>query len=126
MPFGIGALIPPSATTCPAPGVFAPNGVVNGKGLAGGCTRDLVHRYYREQFQIDGGRQDRYVTGSDAVGLSMGTYDTTKLPIYRYLHKRGHPGYAILDDFFQAAFGGSFLNHQWLTAARTPTWPPRQ
>lgn len=122
-PFGIDALIPPSATTCPAPGVFAPNGVRDGQGFAGGCTRDLVHRYYQEQFQIDGGRQDRYVTGSDAVGLSMGTYDTTKLPIYQYLHKPGHPGYAILDDFFQAAFGGSFLNHQWLIGARSPTWP---
>ena len=29
----------------------------------------------------------------------------------------GHPDYAILDNFFQAAFGGSFLNHQWLIAA---------
>ena len=26
--------------------------------------------------------------------------------------------YAIADNFFQAAFGGSFLNHQWLIAAR--------
>ena len=26
----------------------------------------------------------------------------------------------IADHFFQAAFGGSFLNHQWLIAARTP------
>ena len=30
-------------------------------GLPGGCTRDLVHRFYNEQYQIDGGRQDRYV-----------------------------------------------------------------
>jgi phospholipase C len=29
----------------------------------------------------------------------------------------------IADRFFQSAFGGSFLNHQWLIAARTPTWP---
>ena len=26
----------------------------------------------------------------------------------------------MADHFFQAAFGGSFLNHQWLIAARTP------
>jgi phospholipase C len=26
----------------------------------------------------------------------------------------------VADRFFQAAFGGSFLNHQWLIAARTP------
>jgi len=28
----------------------------------------------------------------------------------------------ISDRFFQAAFGGSFLNHQWLVAAATPTY----
>ena len=50
----------------------------------------------------------------------MGYYDTKALPIYKYLHGAGHPHYAIADNFFQAAFGGSFLNHQWLIAARTP------
>ena len=34
----------------------------------------------------------------------------------------GHPRYCIADRFFQAAFGGSFLNHQWLIAARTPVF----
>ena len=29
----------------------------------------------------------------------------------------------IEDNFFQAAFGGSFLNHQWLIAAASPTYP---
>jgi phospholipase C len=53
----------------------------------------------------------------------MGVYDTRNLPVYAYLHSRGHPDYAIEDDFFQAAFGGSFLNHQWLIAAATPTFP---
>jgi len=122
-PFTIDDFIPTTATTCPAPGQNAPNGVLNGQGLPGGCTRDLVHRYYQEQYQLDGGKQDRYVTGSDAVGLTMGTYRTRRLPIYRYLHEAGHPHYVIADNFFQAAFGGSFLNHQWLVAAATPTWP---
>ena len=53
----------------------------------------------------------------------MGVYDTTKLPIYAYLHAPGHPNYVIADHFFQAAFGGSFLNHQWLVAAASPTFP---
>ena len=119
-PFTIDDYIPPTATTCPAPGVFAPNGVPNGTGLPGGCTRDLVHRFYQEQYQLNDGRQNRYVTGSDAIGLTMGVYDTRALPIYQYLHKRGHPDYAIADNFFQSAFGGSFLNHQWLIAARNP------
>ena len=43
-----------------------------------------------------------------------------KLPIYRYLHSKGAPKYVIADRFFQGAFGGSFLNHQWLIAARAP------
>ena len=119
-PFRIEDYIAPEDTTCPAPGVFAPNGVPKGSGLPGGCTRDLVHRFYQEQYQLDDGRQDRYVTGSDAVGLTMGHYDTRKLPIYEYLHGRKAPNYAISDRFFQAAFGGSFLNHQWLVAAATP------
>ena len=59
-----------------------PNGCLKGTGEPGGCTRDIVHRFYQEQYQIDGGRQDRYTTGSDAVGLTQGHYDTTKLPIY--------------------------------------------
>src|SRR3954449_13115188 len=122
-PFTIDRFIAPTDTTCPPPGVFAPNGVLKGSGEPGGCTRDLVHRFYQEQYQLNGGAQNRYVTGSDAVGLTMGTYDTTKLPVYEYLHRRGHPGYVIADRFFQAAFGGSFLNHQWLVAARTPVWP---
>ena len=121
-PFRIDDYIAPEDTTCPAPGVFAPNGVPKGSGLPGGCTRDLVHRFYQEQYQLNGGRQNRYVTGSDAVGLTMGNYDTRKLPIYEYLHGRGHPDYAISDRFFQAAFGGSFLNHQWLVAAATPVF----
>jgi acid phosphatase len=121
-PFRIDDYIAPEDTTCPAPGMSAPNGVPKGAGLPGGCTRDLVHRFYQEQYQLNGGRQDRYVTGSDAVGLSMGHYDTRRLPVYEYLHARGHPAYAISDRFFQAAHGGSFLNHQWLIAAATPVF----
>ena len=122
-PFSIDAVIPSSATTCPVPGgVFSANGYLNGTGLPGGCTRDIVHRFYQEQYQLNGGQMNRYTTGSDAVGLTQGYYDSTALPIYSYLHQEDHPSYAIADDFFQAAFGGSFLNHQWLVAAATPVW----
>jgi acid phosphatase len=123
-PFSIETYIPSDATTCPPHGSFAfPNGVSNGSGLPGGCTRDIVHRFYQEQYQLNNGQQNRYTTGSDAVGLTQGYYNTQTLPIYQYLHQGGHPKYAIADNFFQAAFGGSFLNHQWLIAAATPTWP---
>ena len=52
--------------------------------------------------------------------LTMGRYDTWDLPIYQYLHSDGAPNYVVADHFFQAAFGGSFLNHQYLVAARAP------
>jgi len=120
--FTVDRYIRPEDRTCPAPGVSAPNGVLKDSdgALPGGCTRDLVHRFYQNQYQINGGRQNRYVTGSDAVGLTMGRYATRQLPIYRYLHSKSAPHYVVADRFFQAAFGGSFLNHQYLIAARAP------
>ncbi|HYT11235.1 MAG TPA: acid phosphatase [Candidatus Nitrosopolaris sp.] len=80
-------------------------------------TRDLVHRYYQEQVQIDGGRMDRFVTVSDAKGLSIGYYPTDQLPVAKEAAK-----YVLDDNFFHAAFGGSFLNHQWLVCACTPVY----
>ncbi|MEF3368088.1 acid phosphatase [Methylocystis sp. 9N] len=122
-PFKIDSYIASTDTTCPNPyGASAANGFLKGAGLPGGCTRDLVHRFYNEQFQINGGKQNRYVTGSDAAGLAMGYYDTKALPLYKYLQGRRAPNYVIADNFFQAAFGGSFLNHQWLIAAATPVF----
>ena len=123
-PFSIETYIPKDARTCPQPGVFAAHGLMpNPANLPGGCTEDIVHRFYQEQYQLNNGNQNRYTTGSDALGLTQGYYNSTALPIYAYLHQGGHPHYAIADNFFQGAFGGSFLNHQWLIAAATPTWP---
>jgi acid phosphatase len=124
-PFTIDDYLKPSDTTCPPnpnAAFSSPNGFKKGTGSPGGCTRDIVHEFYQEQYQLNNGAQNRYPTGSDAVGMTMGTYNTKALPIYTYLHSAGHPSYVIADDFFQAAFGGSFLNHQWLIAAATPTY----
>jgi len=123
-PFVIDHSIGGDDKTCPAPGVFAAHGIVKDSpgALAGGCTADLVHRYYQEQYQIHGGRMDRYVAGSDAIGLTMGVYDTRSLPIYEYLHAHNAPHYVVADNFFQGGFGGSFFNHQWLISAAAPVW----
>ena len=121
-PFPIDRYLGVGDKTCPKPEDRSSVGVTRGKGDTGGCTMDLDHRFYQEQYQLNGGKMDRYVTGSNAAGLAIGYYETKNLPLYQYLHAPGHPRYVIADNFFQGAFGGSFLNHQWLIAARTPEW----
>lgn len=80
-----------------------------------GMIPDLVHRYYQNILQINGGRNDRFVHISDEKGLSMGYHDTSGSAMWRYAKE-----FTLCDQFFAAAFGGSFLNHQWLIAAKTP------
>jgi len=80
-------------------------------------TRDLVHRFYQNQEQINGGKNNRYAAISDAGGLVMGYYDGSKLPMWRWAED-----FVLADNFFMAAFGGSFLNHHWLVCACTPTF----
>jgi acid phosphatase len=81
-------------------------------------TGDLVHRYWQEQSQIDGGSMDWFVTWSDNPGLTMSYFDATNMPEGLLAQK-----YTMADNFFHAAFGGSFLNHQFLIAAAAPTYP---
>ena len=50
-----------------------------------------MHKFYQEQYQLNGGAQNRYMVGSDAIGLTMGAYDTKQLPIYKWLHEKNHP-----------------------------------
>ncbi|MBE3559673.1 MAG: sulfatase-like hydrolase/transferase [Ktedonobacteraceae bacterium] len=84
----------------------------------GATTGDLVHRFYQQQYQIDGGKMDKFVAWSDAAGLVMSYYDATNLPEGKLAQQ-----YTMADHFFHAAFGGSFLNHFWLVCACTPTFP---
>ncbi len=81
-------------------------------------TGDLVHRYYQEQYQIDGGKMDKYVAWSDAAGLVMSAYDATNMPEGNLAQQ-----YTMADNFFHAAFGGSYLNHFWLVCGCTPRFP---
>ena len=82
-----------------------------------GITGDIVHRYYQEQYQIDGGKNDRFLAGSDNPGLVLSYYDASTMPEGNLAKQ-----YVMADNFFHSAFGGSFLNHQWLICACTPTW----
>ncbi|MCA1646210.1 MAG: acid phosphatase [Chloroflexi bacterium] len=81
-------------------------------------TGDALHRYYQEQYQIDGGKMDKFVAWSDAAGLVMSYYDATNMPEGKLAQQ-----FTMLDNLFHGAFGGSFLNHQFLICACAPTWP---
>lgn len=81
-------------------------------------TRDLVHQYYQNIEQINGGKNNKFAAISDAGGLAMGYYDGSKLPLWKWAQE-----YTLADNFFMGAFGGSFLNHQWLICACTPRDP---
>ena len=81
-------------------------------------TGDMWHRFYQEQYQIDGGKMDKFVSWSDNGGLVMSYYDATNMPEGKLAQD-----YTLADNFFHAAFGGSFLNHFWTVCACTPTWP---
>lgn len=78
-------------------------------------TGDLIHRFYQQQMQINGGKMDKFAILSDAGGLAMSYYDGSRLPLWDYARR-----FTLMDNFFHAAFGGSFLNHFWLVCACSP------
>ena len=76
-----------------------------------------VHEFYRQQHQINGGKMNKFVAWTDVGGLAMSYWDATNWPMGRLAQQ-----YVLADNFFHAAFGGSFLNHMWLICACTPVW----
>lgn len=78
-------------------------------------TGDLIHRFYTNQEQIDGGKNDKFAALSDAAGLAMGYYHGEGTALWKWAKQ-----YTLADHFFMGAFGGSFLNHQMLIAGAPP------
>ena len=92
-----------------------------GKPLPHGLiTRDLCHLFYENQMQINGGKNDSFVAWGDSGALVMGYYgDTNKhLNLWKIALD-----FTLCDNFFMGAFGGSFLNHQFLVSGRAPYYP---
>ena len=81
-------------------------------------TRDLIHKFYPQQEQINGGTNNRFAEVSDAGGLVMGYYDGSALPLWKWARD-----YTLADHFFMGAFGDSYINHFWLICACTPREP---
>ncbi len=81
-------------------------------------THDLWHRFYQNQMQIDGGKNDKFVAFADSGALVMGHYDGARLPLWNVARE-----FVLADNFFMGAFGGSFSNHIWLICACTGKYP---
>ncbi len=91
-------------------------------------TGDIVHRYWHEQFQIFGayqsgstdaeaGNNASFITWSDNPGLVMSRFDASNLPEGLLAQQ-----YTMCDNFYHSAFGGSFLNHQFLVSGAPPVY----
>jgi acid phosphatase len=83
-------------------------------------TRDLIHAFYNNQLQINGGRNDGFVAWGDSGALVMGHYGDNSANLRLWQIARD---FTLCDNFFMGAFGGSYLNHQYLIAARPPFYP---
>ena len=83
-------------------------------------TRDMYHRFYENQMQIDGGKNDGFVAWGDSGALVMQHYvsNPVNVPLYNIAKK-----YVLTDNFFMGTFGSSFMNHQWLICACVASYP---
>jgi len=83
-------------------------------------TRDMYHRFYENQMQINGGKNDMFAAWADSGGLVMAYHDHTNAdqPLWNIAQR-----FTLADNFFQSAFGGSYLNHQFLICSCAPVYP---
>ena len=82
-------------------------------------NRDLYHRFYENQMQINHGANNMFAAWADSGGMTMGyfTPNPEDLPLWEWAHR-----YVLADNFFQGAFGGSFLNHFFLICSCAPLY----
>lgn len=89
-----------------------------------GLTGDLWHIFWHEQMQIDtgtlepsNGRMDKFIAYSGNPGYVLSYFNAPNLPEGQIAQR-----FTMADNFFHSAYGGSFLNSQWLICACTPRW----
>jgi phospholipase C len=74
-----------------------------------------THLFYNNQEQINGGQNNRFAALSAVGGWVMGHYDGSQFRLWQWAKD-----YTLADNFFMGAFGGSYLNHQYLVCACAP------
>ncbi|MBG9386626.1 acid phosphatase [Caenimonas aquaedulcis] len=74
-----------------------------------------VHAFFHNQEQINGGANNMFAAMSTVGGWTMGYYDGSQFRLWKWAQE-----YTLADNFFMGAFGGSYLNHQYLICACAP------
>ncbi len=74
-----------------------------------------IHAFYHHQEQINGGKNNLFAAMSNVGGWVMGHYDGSQFKLWKWAQE-----YTLADNFFMGAFGGSYLNHQYLICACAP------
>jgi phospholipase C len=77
-----------------------------------------IHAFYHNQEQINGGRNNMFAAMSTVGGWTMGYFVDGQLRLMQWAKD-----FVLADNFFMGAFGGSFLNHQYLICACAPKFP---
>ncbi|MGM9489952.1 acid phosphatase [Ideonella sp. YS5] len=77
-----------------------------------------IHNFWQNQEQINGGANNKFVAMTTVGAWTMGYWDGSQMKLWKWAQQ-----YTLADHFFMGAFGGSFLNHQWLVCACTPSFP---
>jgi phospholipase C len=74
-----------------------------------------THLFYNNREQINGGQNNLFAAMSAVGGWVMGHYDGSQFRLWQWARD-----YTLADNFFMGAFGGSYLNHQYLVCACAP------
>jgi phospholipase C len=74
-----------------------------------------IHAFFHNQEQIHGGKNNLFAAMSNVGGWTMGHYDGSQFKLWQWARE-----YTLADHFFMGAFGGSYLNHQYLICACAP------
>jgi acid phosphatase len=77
-----------------------------------------IHNYYQNREQINGGKNNMFVAMTTVGAWTMGYFDGSKMKLWKWAKE-----YTLTDHFFMGAFGGSYLNHQYLICACVPMDP---
>lgn len=74
-----------------------------------------THTFFHNREQINGGKNNLFAAMSQVGGWSMGYYDGSRFKLWQWARE-----YTLADRFFMGAYGGSYLNHQYLICACAP------